>query len=944
MLQRPATIQSHRRSSPLLAALLVVAMSTASGTTLLAQNPANTDRNGDPLPTGALARLGTLRWRHAEPVRFVAFLPDGKAVLTGGLDNTLRLWDRATGKELRRFTLPAAKTVPGMMRAPLLRLSPAAEGHLAAALAPDGKTLAAAGADSKVYLWDVATGKEIRTFAGPSSGVMGLFFAPDGRTLAMRASDHTVHLMACATGAELRRLGPKKAQPPARVPAVLRFLSGIAGLAFAPDGKTLASAEVGSDDQQQVSPCIRISEVETGEELRTIKMPLRPGIGGVIVALAYSPDGKFLACAMGNAVHVLDADTGKEIRQVKSPGGVLGRLVFAPDSKTLAGKGANMRILRWDITTGKELPLLDDYPASAGNGAPTIRFPGGPFATLASAVLAFAPDGKTVATGDGNVVRLFNTDSGKEQGPAGGHRGPVSTLTVTADGKTLVSRGADGMVRCWDLAAGRALSAFREPAGTICVAIAPDGKTIAYAGNGPSIQMFHIATGAATLQLKGHVGGTGALAFAPDGKLLASAGTIDNAIRLHDAVKGTLLRQAAIAHHHDPMAEAVVVRAGTFAGIGLAFSADGRTLVSYHSDSSTPASIAGGVVQTGAANATTLRLWDVAAGKERRKIALPAGRGVGGMAVAPDGRTIAVEDRDGTRSLWEAASGRERLRLGELKPPAPDKADAMMGFALIRGALPARPIANTVAFTPDGRLLACQGPDRSVRVWEASTGKQVATFKGHAGAVLAMLFTPDGKRLATGSADTTILVWDTAGLTRESAPAGPALTAEQAAQCWADLAGEDAAKAFQSIRRLAAHPQVAVPLVRAHLKPAVPADPKRIAKLTADLDSDDFTVRDAANRELAKLGELAQPALEQIMKGTGTLERRRRAEALLAKLTAGALTPDQLRQVRAVEALERAATPEARQLLEALAKGAPGVLSTREAQAAMGRLGAARPR
>ncbi len=130
------------------------------------------DRNGDALPAGALARLGTLRWRHADAVTFVAFLPDGKAVLTGGLDRTLRLWDRHSGKELRRFTLPAGKPAdqPAMGGNGVIMLARLRGGQPAPALSPDGKTLAAAVPGNKILLWDIASGKEIRRLDGPRPG------------------------------------------------------------------------------------------------------------------------------------------------------------------------------------------------------------------------------------------------------------------------------------------------------------------------------------------------------------------------------------------------------------------------------------------------------------------------------------------------------------------------------------------------------------------------------------------------------------------------------------------------------------------------------------------------------------------------------------------------------------------------------------------------------
>jgi WD40 repeat protein len=910
-------------------ALLIVAVP------LLAQDSVKADRNGDALPAGALARLGTPRWRHAEAVTFVAFLPDGKAILTGGLDNTLRLWDRATGKELRRFTLPVP-TAPAPGRQPVrvpIRLSPFGQGQFNAALSRDGKVLAAALADNKVQLWDVASGKEIRQVEGPPRGIAGIAIAPDGKTLALRGGDRSIHLVSCETGREASKISQG---PPGPVRIVFngQVLGDNGGLAFSPDGTTLASTEFELDRQQKKTiASVRLSEVNTGKEIRKISAEQRSAAS----ALAYSPDGKMVAFSYLNHIYLHETGTGKELHDIGVPLGVTA-LAFAPDGKTLAAKTQNRTVHLIDVTSGENTHRLGEDQAARRVNVVGLRFGGNDLGAL-----AFSPDGKMIATGDGNTLRQWDAATGKEQPLAAGHRGPVSQVSVAADGKTLVSIGNDNVIRCWDLADGREIGAFHEPAGTTTMAVAPDGKTVACAGNGPAIQLIDVATGKPVRQLKGHAPTTAAIAFSPDGKLLASAGLLDSTIRLHDVVKRAVVRQIIMPKPEQPNTGTVIVRAGpAVAGLRLAFSADGRTLVAQDIGGASPLVNVGGNLVGGGNEGTKLRLWNVSTGQPIRTIALPTGSGVGSFAVAPDARTIAVENRDGTLSLYEAAGGRERAHLGEPAKEAPITATAG-AFVAIRNPVAMRATESTLAFSPDGSRLVSKGPNRTARIWNVDTGKAIRDLKGHDGSIGAVAFTRDGKRVATGSADTTILVWDTPDLQRESAPTGPALTAEEAAQRWADLAGEDAAKAFAGIRRLAAHPQVAVPLVREHFKPAVPTDPKRLAKLVADLDSDDFTTRATANQELAKLGELAQSALEKVMSEAGTLERRRRAEALLAKLTGGALTPEQLRQVRAVEALERAATPEARQLLEALAKGAPGVLPTREAQAALGRLTAARP-
>src|SRR5262249_34706869 len=152
---------------------------------LLAANPrpteTATDLSGDPLPAGARARLGTERWRHSDTIAFVAFLPDGKQVVTASNDGSIRLWDRDTGKVIRRFDRPArssTKPLPGndqvqqmrMARLALLNILHGGTRGFHAAVAPDGKTLAALLENNTVQMWDVATGQPRQPIAGPPTG------------------------------------------------------------------------------------------------------------------------------------------------------------------------------------------------------------------------------------------------------------------------------------------------------------------------------------------------------------------------------------------------------------------------------------------------------------------------------------------------------------------------------------------------------------------------------------------------------------------------------------------------------------------------------------------------------------------------------------------------------------------------------------------------------
>jgi hypothetical protein len=155
-------------------------------------------------------------------------------------------------------------------------------------------------------------------------------------------------------------------------------------------------------------------------------------------------------------------------------------------------------------------------------------------------------------------------------------------------------------------------------------------------------------------------------------------------------------------------------------------------------------------------------------------------------------------------------------------------------------------------------------------------------------------------------------------------------------QFWSDLAGADAAKAYRAMVSLAAHPAQAVPLLKARMRPAPPPAPERVARLIADLDHDEFAVRDGAFRELQDLEQTIEPALHKALEGHPSLETSRQLERLLGRLEG--LTPGRLRGLRSIEVLEHIATTEARQVLEELAdKRSDGALA-QEARAATARL------
>jgi hypothetical protein len=247
------------------------------------------------------------------------------------------------------------------------------------------------------------------------------------------------------------------------------------------------------------------------------------------------------------------------------------------------------------------------------------------------------------------------------------------------------------------------------------------------------------------------------------------------------------------------------------------------------------------------------------------------------------------------------------------------------------------------AFTEDGQHLVTAGTD-SLQLWDLATGKVIirhtapGRYWGSFGPSFAssIALAPNGRTVATGQQDSTILLWD---LTPPADPAaGAELTEKERETLWADVAGDDAGRALLAHTRLVLSPEQTIKMFRDRLQPAKLPPAEDLRGLLADLDDSDFSRREKATKRLMEFGELAEVALRKALQGEPTPEARRRIERLLA-MPPVVRTPEARRHLRAVRIVENLASPEARQVLERLSTGAPEARLTREAKAALQRLG-----
>jgi hypothetical protein len=225
--------------------------------------------------------------------------------------------------------------------------------------------------------------------------------------------------------------------------------------------------------------------------------------------------------------------------------------------------------------------------------------------------------------------------------------------------------------------------------------------------------------------------------------------------------------------------------------------------------------------------------------------------------------------------------------------------------------------------------------DDSVCLWEVASGQPVHQFAANLEVSQdnILVFSPDGRSLAAGGkGGVVVLIWDVTGRLRQGRLPRVELPPEDLARQWRALAGEPA-RSERAIWKLVAAGKQTTAFCREQLKPAVAADPQRLAGLLEALNHRRFARRQRATRELEELGDLAYPALRRILADHLPLEIRQRVERLLARLPA-----EWLRIGRTIAVLERLNSPEARALLAKLAKGAPEARQTQEAIAALKRL------
>jgi WD40 repeat protein len=789
-----------------------------------------------------VARPARVLYAHAGQVKLLALSPDGGRLLTASTDGQVKLWDMSAGPRLLRTELvanvlaagwaPDGKTVAygtqggnvtalNVAGARPLTLQPGIVPVRALFLSRDGRTLAEV-SQSAVRVYDTQNGAVLARV----SPVTGAALSPDGQWLATTDNQWEVHLHEARTGKDRGKLAGLT-------------LGAVQGLVFSPDSRTLSAS-------------CRDGFVRTWNLATNEPGEAKVRAGG---ATTFSGDGRLQVGYSGEMLTAWEAATGKEVAswRAPSPGHLLsasadGKLVLnsgyygparlyeagrpepttlfgevattnkallTPDGKTAVGHLIGQLVF-WDVARGTRRSVVanvtrdDLVPAMSDDGrwlAVALRRGGFKVFDVATgreraALLSspedgdvtqfvFSGDGSTlVATAGTGSLRVFDVKAAAERGALAGHTGPVTALAQSAGG-LLAAAGEDRTVRLFDPAApARPPAVLRGSAAAVLgVAISPDGRAVAGTSADGTVRLWPGEVHAELLTLSGHTGWANRVHYLVGGKRALSTG--NDGLRLWDLEKGTLVREFAKGLSNGQL--------GVSADGKHCLTPDGQNVVrefdletgrevrqfkGYPGYVWAALYLPGGKEVLTAGQGADIHVWDRETGMKTRQFE-STGELSRYAALSPDGKRLATGDfgsnpARGTVRVWDLASGKPLRRFGEFAAEVSSVAwspdgkrlvttsfdrtarvwDAETGKELLRITQPTW--VDCAAWLPDGKrvLTTANVGDNRAHLWDAETGKELRTFTGHTAPPITVDVAPDGHTALTTGKDGTVRQWN----------------------------------------------------------------------------------------------------------------------------------------------------------------------------------------
>ncbi|MHA2297565.1 MAG: eIF2A-related protein [Candidatus Hodarchaeales archaeon] len=579
-----------------------------------------------------------------------AYSPDGKIIASGGLDTVIKLWDTETGKNISSLENPIKEYK-------VFDLT----------FSPDGKLLVSAGkylhgtADTNIVIWNVTSGKILKSLPGYDCTVYSLEFSPDGKRLAscdwggyadwtkvkeFKGHDGIVNSVHFSPdGKLLASAGDDNAlkfwnTTSWELDRPILFSQSVVAVRFSPDGKYLATGcgtgtstetdlrlyDVKSmdyhpleghvsgmgEDAIDFSPDSKL--LATGGKDETVRLwnatsgdliTVLAGHARGVKAVAFSPDGTMIAAGSHDGIiWMWNVARGAEKENLIGHESTVYSAVFSPDGQILASGSYDSNIILWNVTTGDKIHTLTEHDAAVHS-------------------VAFSPDGKLLVSGSWDTtVRLWNVTDGKElpDSPLTHHTSAVRPVIFSHDGKVVISGSIspEHAIRLWNVTSKMELTPLTPTSNDVSsLALSPDGSLLASGNRDWKIKIWNITSGQYQ-EWKNHEEQVYSVAFSPNGELLAS-GSWDNTVRIWNVTNGSELR----------------VLGGSGGGIqSVIFSPNGELVAAGSYES-------------------TIRLWNVTSGEKApvKTIHVPA-TAVFSVDFSPDGKLIASGDNNGNVKLW----------------------------------------------------------------------------------------------------------------------------------------------------------------------------------------------------------------------------------------------------------------------------------------------------
>lgn len=538
---------------------------------------------------------------HSRGVSYVALTSDGRRAVSASYDNTLKVWDLDTGREVH--------TLVGH-----------SDSVTSVAVSTEASLVISGSIDGTLKVWDLDTGSQLCTHEKHSDWVDGVAMSADGRRAVSASRDKTLKLWDLDSGRELLT-----------IEGYSGFLTGVA---MSADGRRAVSA---SDDHT-----VRVWDLVDGRELCIFE-----GHSDPITCIALSADGlRAISASRDNTLKVWDSDSGREIRMLQGHSDWVYSVAISSDRRRVVSGSRDKTLKVWDFDSGYELRTLEGH-----------------FEGVTST--AISADGRrVVSASDDNTLRVWDVDAGRELLNSNSHAGHVNDLAVSADGRRAVSASDDKTLKVWDLETTRELRALKGHCGFVTgvamsaqgrwavsasvdgtlkvwdldsgcelrtleehslpligVAVSTDGHRAVSASNESTLKVWDLDTCRELRTLRGRPEHVNGVAVSADGRRAVSASR-DHTLKVWDLDTGREVR--VLAGHSDCV-------------ISVAMRADGRRAVSASQDK-------------------TVRVWDLESGYELRAFKDHAGW-VNSVAVSTDGRRAVSASEDKTVKLWDLDTG-----------------------------------------------------------------------------------------------------------------------------------------------------------------------------------------------------------------------------------------------------------------------------------------------